>query len=90
MESVVGGKARPVLWDPAGTLPLEPDGWQTIVDRLSDMMSALGIVIDEEEAPLLGAFPESINALLIPVRIFDDEATARGWLLQFVEPGEGA
>ena len=82
---VAGGKARPVLWDPAGTLPLRPDGWQTIVDRVADVISALGIVIDEAEAPLLGAFPDSMNALLIPVRVFADEPEARDWLLQFVD-----
>ncbi|MDJ0498116.1 MAG: hypothetical protein QNJ89_09815 [Acidimicrobiia bacterium] len=91
LEAVAGGKARPVLWDPAGTLPLQPDGWRMIVDRvgLAGAIAAIGILIDADEAHLLGAFPETMNALLIPVRSFDDEASAREWLLQFVETGEG-
>lgn len=86
LTAVAGGKSRPVLWDPAGTIPIPPDGWQTIVERVKGVISALAIVIDPDEAPLLGRFPESMNMLLIPVRIFNDATTARRWLLQFVEP----
>ena len=61
LEAVAGGKPRPVLWDPAGTIPIPPDGWQAIVERVKGVMSALAIVIDAEQAPLLGKFPESMN-----------------------------
>ncbi len=86
LESVAGDRPRPVLWDPTGTVPLQPLGWQVIIDRLSGVIAALGIVLDESERSLMGAFPESMNSLLIPVRIFADEADARSWLLQFVAP----
>lgn len=85
VDALAGGKPRPVLWDPAGTLPLRPDGWQAIVDRVDGIVEALAIVVDLAEEPLLGAFPQIMNSLLIPVRVFDDEATARQWLLQFID-----
>ena len=85
LEEVSAGEPRPVIWDPAGTLPLQPDGWQVIVSRADDLFAALAIVLDSEETPLLGAFPESMNALLVPVRVFDDVVAARRWLLQFVD-----
>lgn len=83
---VASGGPRPVLWDPAGTVPLPPKGWQAIIDRLQGVMAALGIVLDASEAHLLGAFPDSMNSLLIPCRVFADESDARSWLQQFVDP----
>ena len=85
METVAGDRPRPVLWDPAGTLPLRPDGWQAIVDRVNGLFEALAIVIDSAEEPLLGAFPQIMDSLLMPVRVFDDETAARQWLLQFAD-----
>ena len=84
LEVVADGVPRPVLWDPAGTLPLRPAGWQLVVERVGGSMAALGIVLDDSEVHLLGSFPESMNSLMIPVRIFDNEESALRWLVQFV------
>lgn len=83
---VASGGPRPVLWDPFGTLPLQPMGWLAIVARLQGVMAARGIVVDESEAHLLGAFPDSMNSLLISCRVFSDEPDARSWLQQLVDP----
>lgn len=83
---LVGNGRRPVLWNPTGTLPLPPDGWQAIVARVERIISALAIVVDVEDEPLLGAFPATIDSLLIPAHVFHDEVEARQWLLQFVDP----
>ncbi|MCP4307055.1 MAG: hypothetical protein GY926_08700 [bacterium] len=87
---LAGSERRPVLWIPTGILPLPPDAWQTIVARVERIVSALAIVVDPEDEPLLGAFPASIDSLLIPARVFNDRADAREWLLQFVDTGEGS
>ena len=49
-------------------------------------MAALGIVLEESDVHLLGAFPEVMNSLLIPVRVFADEESALRWLRGFVDP----
>jgi hypothetical protein len=85
IATVGGGQSRPVLWNPTGTLPLRPDGWQTIVRRAEQTISALAIVIGPEDESLLGAFPQTMDSLLIPVRVFHSETEARAWLLPFVE-----
>jgi hypothetical protein len=82
---VAHGTPRPVLWDPSGTLPLSPAGWREIVDGIETAVSALAIVLPDEEVPLLGPFPEVIASMLIPVRIFADPVEARDWLLGFVD-----
>lgn len=84
LATVAGGRSRPVLWNPTGTWPLRPDGWQTIVNRAEQTISALAIVISPEDESLLGAFPQAMDSLLIPVRVFHIEAEARAWLIPFV------
>ena len=83
---LVGNGRGPVLWNPTGTLPLPPDGWRVIVARLERIVSAMAIVVDVEDEPLLGAFPATIDSVLIPAHVFNDEGEARKWLLQFVDP----
>ena len=88
ISQLAGTQRRPVLWKPSGTLPLRPEGWQVIVARLEQTVSALAMVVDVEEEPLLGAFPTAIDSLLIPAQVFHDAVEAREWLLPFVDPGE--
>ena len=68
----------------AGLSPLRPGGWTAILDGLQDTISALAIVVPQEEEQFLGSFPVTIATLLIPVRVFVDPREARTWLLGFV------
>jgi hypothetical protein len=83
IERVAGGIRRPLLWDATGTLPLAPRGWQAIVDRIERLFTAMAIIVEDVEEPLLGAFPVAIDSLLIPVRVFPTKASGRDWLSQF-------
>lgn len=91
LDAIAGltkGESHPVLWKATGTLPLRPGGWQAIVGRVERLVTAIAIVVTSEEEPLLGAFPATMDSLLVPVRVFTSEAEARAWLLQFVaSPG---
>ena len=91
LDAIAGltqGRSSPVLWKATGTLPIRPAGWQAIVSRAERLVTAIAIVVTSEEEPLLGAFPATMDSLLIPVHVFTSEVEARAWLLQFVvSPG---
>lgn len=86
LAELVGDGARPLLWDPTGTLPLPPSGWQAIIEGMSGLVCALAIVVDDLDDHELGSFPAAIDSLLVPVRLFTNELDAREWLQKFVDP----
>ena len=85
IKSLVGSTPRPVMWFPGDT-HLEPRGWQTLTELVASVAVAVAIVADDAARVRLGAFPGITDALLLPVRIFSDEAEARQWLAAFVAP----
>lgn len=89
LYQLVGGKPRPDLCDPRPAHAFPPEAWRTLISRLPESISAFGIVADERVRQGVGAFPDAMNALLIPVRVFDNETDATEWLVQFVEAEVG-
>lgn len=85
LERLVDGKPRPGLWDPRPAKSFPPGAWKTLIRRLADSITAFAIVADERVQQSLGAFPSAMDSLLIPVRVFRDEAAAIEWLQQFVD-----
>ena len=80
LEELIEGRPRPILWDIRGAARLQPEAWQALIGRLETVATALAVMADEETPPLLGAFPEAIDSLLMPVGRFDDEEAALVWL----------
>lgn len=85
LERFLAGTPRPILWDPRTVVPLPPGAWRAIIERLETIVVALAILVDDEQEHGLGSFPAAIDTLLLPVRLFTDEAEARTWLVQFRE-----
>lgn len=85
LEQLLDGDVRPGLWDARPAIGFPPAAWNTLIRRLLSSISALAIIADERVREAIGAFPSAMDALLIPVRVFDDEAAAIAWLQQFVE-----
>lgn len=84
MDELLEGIPAPGLWFPEAAPRYEPDALQRLIHGLVDRLSAVAIVASDPP-PALAAFPAAVNALLLPVRIFEHEADAEQWLLQFVE-----
>jgi hypothetical protein len=85
LNQLVEGQARPGLWDPRPGTGFPAEAWTTLIRRLPESISALAILADDRVRQGIGGFPAAIDSLLIPVRVFADEAEATEWLLQFVD-----
>ena len=90
LEHLIGGEPRPGLWDPRAVDRFPPEAWRAMITRLDGSLVALAILIDERGADAFGAFPDAIDALMMPVRVFRDETEAMTWLRQFADPGGAA
>ena len=64
--------------------------WQVFVDRVDKVIGALAILGDDRVEKALGAFPAVMDSMLIPVRLFHNEAEAIEWLRQFLDKDAGA
>lgn len=84
MDELLGGERAPGLWLPGAEPQYEPDALQRLIHGLVDRLSAVALVASDPP-PGLAAFPAAVNALLLPMRIFEHEADAEQWLLEFVE-----
>ena len=90
LEHLIGSEPRPGLWDPRAVDRFPPEAWRAMITRLDGSLVALAILIDERGADAFGAFPDAIDALMMPVRVFRDETEAMTWLRQFADPGGAA
>lgn len=80
---LAGREPCAALWDTRGFPRPEPQSWRFFIDRSFELFKALAIVTDPESIALLGAFPMAMDALLVPVRVFTDEAEALDWIGTF-------
>ena len=84
LECLVDGTPRPVLWDPREVPRLQPEAWRTVVERAERVAVAIAILTDPATDRMLGVFPDTMDALLVPVRTFTDETAAVEWLREFI------
>ena len=83
LEVLLEGDRCPGLWDPRTIDRFPAEAWSMMISRLEKSLVALAILIDDTMAGSLGAFPDAIGSILMPVRTFQDEAEAMNWLRQF-------
>lgn len=81
MDELLEGRLAPGLWYPDTALRFEPDALQRLIHGLLERLSAVAIVA-ADPPPALAAFPAAVDALLLPMRVFGDEAAAEEWLRQ--------
>ncbi len=79
-EILTGGEPCPSLWDPRPLIKAYPPGWIQLVNRLEKLVTSLAIVVDGATPGVQGLLPSLTQALLVPVRVFEDEAEALQWL----------
>ena len=85
LQQALGGSLIPGIWCAISMPEFPPTVWPVFVNRIGEALIALAILADEQVEKTLGAFPDVINSLLIPVRLFHTEDEAVEWLLQFVD-----
>ena len=88
LVEIAGGKRKPMLWDVRNLSIGTPGSRVAFVARLSETVSALGLLVDTKiEDSLMSvveAYSPIVEALLVPVQLFHDEAEAVAWLQGFV------
>ena len=75
---------RAAIWDIRRLERPKPDAWVRFIEGAPNNLLAIAVVGEPEHIKLLGSFPGLIDSLLIPFRLFTDEASALEWLRQFV------
>jgi hypothetical protein len=69
----------PMVCDVRGMNAVTPDAWAYFIRRVGVFASSLAFVVSHDTAPV-DSFQQAINSLLIPCRVFEDEAAATAWL----------
>ncbi len=85
-RELTGDQVLPALWDVRAMTRPTPDGWREFINDVSGVLSALAILVDDRTRQITGSYQWAMDSFLFPAGFFEDEATAHGWLLQFVPP----
>jgi hypothetical protein len=73
------GPLRTIL-DSRATESFELEVWVTLTARISQLVSALAVLVSDVTSPLALSFREQIDKLLLPCQAFTDEESAVTWL----------
>ena len=84
MSVAVESERRPALWDVRGMARPRPGAWTVLIERIAELITAVAILMDPDENNV-GPWPDAIDSLLIPVRVFTTEDEAIDWLTTFVD-----
>lgn len=80
VRSLIGDSRHPVLFDATAWRGGDPGAWQVVAARLDTHFSAAAVLIDPDNPPALGAFPDMLDRLMIPFRVFDSASAAVSFL----------
>jgi len=83
MAELTGGRRSPLLVDTRDIGPLDRSARLEFVRR-GDLVSAVALIVDTPLSRMLGNFFLSVSKPMAPTRLFQDEASAVAWLLEFV------
>ena len=80
VHGLLDGALKPVLFD-ARNWPSGDSGmWATVVTNLQATFTAVAMLVDPESPAEVGQYPQIIDRLLIPFRIFTDKTEALTFL----------
>jgi len=74
------GSPRPLLLDARNWPGADAASWETAIRNIQSTLSAIAMLVTPETLLKTGPFPSAINQLMIPVRVFTDEAEALEFL----------
>jgi hypothetical protein len=76
VRSIIGGAPKPVLFDARRWPKGDPEAWIAVIQRMQESFSAVAMLLDANSPGDVGEYPTVIDRLLIPFRVFTDEAEA--------------
>jgi len=80
MRGLFDGVPGPVLFDARKSPGTDADGWQAAITNLESTASKVAMLIDPEPSSEVGPYPDVIDRLLIPLKVFTDETEALAFL----------
>ncbi len=86
VRDLVEGVPRPLLFDARVWPKGEPEAWTTAISNFEATCTAVAMLIDPGSPAETTGFPAVIDRLLIPFRIFTDEAEAVAFLRSKADP----
>jgi hypothetical protein len=84
MVRLTHGRRSPLLVNLHGSGPQDRSARSEFARR-DDVVSAVALIVDTPLSRMLGNFYLTVSKPIAPTRIFDDEAPAVAWLLEFVD-----
>jgi hypothetical protein len=83
MAQLTGGRRSPLLMDLHDVSPQDRSVRMELARR-DDLVSAVALIVGTPLSRMMANFFLSVNKPLYPTRLFDNEASALAWLLEFV------
>ena len=71
---------RQGIMDLRATTSVGADVWPSFINQIRSILSALAMLVSDETSHQAIVFQDTINALLIPCRVFEDDESAVAWL----------
>jgi hypothetical protein len=79
-RDLVKSAPMPVLFDFRQWVKGGSVAWEALINNALSLFSRVAFVIDAESSPTMTIYPEVISRLLVPVKVFTDEADALAFL----------
>lgn len=80
IREVAGGKRVPILFDSRAWPKGDPGSWSRFIASLESVCVAAAVITNPRSEKAMGAFPQLVDNLLIPFRLFADEEQALDFL----------
>ena len=84
VSELTGGDVRPYLSDVRQWVGADIDAWAEVARNVMNVFSAYAMLLAPESSPIVRAFPNAIDKLLIPFETFTDEAEAVAFVRGFL------
>ncbi len=88
ITSLVGDTPRPTLWDAREWLGASPTAWGQLVSVIGSLVTAAAMVV-RPDSQVVGPFPEAIDRLIVPYKVFTTTEAALGFLRPFAARAGG-
>jgi len=86
VRELSGDVPVPILFDARSWKGGDPKSWIKFIAMIESVCSAAAIIVAPESPNVMGGFPEAIDGLVLPFRVFPDENAALDFLRQYLEP----
>ena len=79
-HKLAGGTPVPFLFHAENWPSGDAMSWRRFIDVIESVSSAVAVIMPEADRPKMGRFPELLDALVVPFRMFTEEDDAMAFL----------